>query len=230
MHEKWIEILSRTLLFHDIELKDLSGMMNCIRPKMMFFKKNKYVALTGDKFEGIGILLEGSATVLKESVSGNRVIMSILQPGDMFGEMAAFSSFGKWPATVQAQEDSKVIFISSEKIVDNCPHNCAGHKMLIMNMLRIISEKALSLNKKVEYLTIKSMRGKLSTFLLEQYYKNEKKTFMLPMNRNELADFLNVSRPSMSREMSRMRDEGVIDYYMSSFQIKDVETLKKMAE
>lgn len=230
MYEKWIEVLSNTLLFQDIGHQDLSGMMDCIRPKMLSYKKNKYMALTGDKFEGIGIILEGSATVIKENVSGNRVIMSMLEPGDMFGEMAAFSSLGQWPATVQAQEDSKVIFISSEKIVGNCPHNCAGHKMLIMNMLKIISEKALNLNKKVEYLTIKSMRGKLSMFLLEQYYKSEKRTFMLPMNRNELADFLNVSRPSMSREMSRMREEGIIDYYMSSFKIKNIEGLKKMAE
>jgi CRP-like cAMP-binding protein len=82
----------------------------------------------------------------------------------------------------------------------------------------------------MEYLSMKSMRGKLSSFLLDQYKTNGKPTFLLPMKRHELADFLNVYRPSLSREMCRMRDEGVIDFNRSSIQIKDMESLKDMVE
>lgn len=230
MYEKWNHILTKTLLFGGIPLENLSPMIECIKPKIGQFKKNEFITMAGDPFEGVGIMLSGSATVIKENAAGNRVIMSLLNSGDMFGEMAAFSSLKVWPASVQAQEPCTILFVPGEKIVGNCPHACSGHKMLIMNMLKIISEKALLLNKKVEYLSIKSMRGKISTFLLEQYKKAGSTTFMLPMNRNEWADFLNVSRPSMSRELSKMRDEGVIDFYMSSIQIKDVETLKEMVE
>ncbi|HEY8349361.1 MAG TPA: helix-turn-helix domain-containing protein, partial [Clostridia bacterium] len=66
--------------------------------------------------------------------------------------------------------------------------------------------------------------------LLEQYKKSGKTTFMLAMNRNELADFLNVARPSLSREMCRMRDEGMIDFHRSSVQIRDMEALKAAAQ
>jgi cAMP-binding proteins - catabolite gene activator and regulatory subunit of cAMP-dependent protein kinases len=97
-------------------------------------------------------------------------------------------------------------------------------------MLKLISDKTLMLNKQVEYLSMKSMRGKISSFLIEQYKKTGYTTFILPMMRNELADFLNVSRPSMSREMGRMRDEGVIDFHKSSIRIKDIAALKQMAE
>ena len=85
------------------------------------------------------------------------------------------------------------------------------------------------LNKKVEYLTIKSMRGKLSTYLVEQYNKEKNVNITLPLNRNELSDFLNVSRPSMSREMSKMRDEGIIDFHLTAVKILDIKELKHMS-
>lgn len=230
MYEKWVDVLSNTLLFQEIQTKYLSPMLQCIRPKINDYDKQEYIALVGDEFKGVGIILSGTASVIKENAAGNRFIISLLGEGDIFGEMAVFSSLNEWPASVQAQEPVTALFIPGEKIVGNCPNACMGHKQLIMNMLTIISEKALLLNRKVDYLSIKSMRGKVCTYLLEQYKKNDSLIFMLPMNRNELADFLNVSRPSMSREMSRLRDEGVIDFYMSSIKIKDLEALKKMAE
>jgi CRP-like cAMP-binding protein len=118
--------------------------------------------------------------------------------------------------------------LKREKIIGECRNVCPWHRMLIQNMLRIISEKALILNRKVEYLTIGSIREKISKFLLEQFKVTGKTTFTLPMNRKELADFLNVSRPSLSREMSRMRDEGIIDFHMATVKIIDLEKLKKL--
>ena len=99
-----------------------------------------------------------------------------------------------------------------------------------MNMLNIISNKALILNRKVEYLSIRSIRGKIIHYLLEQYKHKGKNNFTLPLNRTELADFLNIPRPSLSREMCRMRDEGLIDFHRSSIKINNVENLKALAE
>ena len=74
------------------------------------------------------------------------------------------------------------------------------------------------------------MRGKISAFLLEQYEKQGSATFILPLKRNEMAEFLNVARPSLSREMCRMRDEGLIDFHQSTIKIKDLEALKNLIE
>ena len=160
----------------------------------------------------------------------NRVILIMLEPGDMFGEMVAFADHHQWPASVYSQEPCTVTFLPPDKIIGSCEKVCGMHKQLIMNMLRIISGKALALNRKLEYLSIKSMRGKISAFLLEEYRKSGRTTFVLPLKRNEMADFLNVSRPSMSREMGRMQDEGIIEFHQASVKIKDLETLKGMAE
>jgi CRP-like cAMP-binding protein len=96
--------------------------------------------------------------------------------------------------------------------------------------MKVISDKSLMLNKKVEYLSIKSIRGKICTYLLEQSEITKGNNIILPLKRNELADFLNVSRPSMSREMCQMRDEGIIDFHLSTFRIKDIDALKSFCD
>jgi CRP-like cAMP-binding protein len=121
------------------------------------------------------------------------------------------------------------MYVPADKLVGQCSQSCIAHTKLIMNMLGILSLKALTLNRQLEYLSIKSIRGRIASFLLEQYKTSGKTTFMMTMNRNEMADFLNVARPSLSREMCRMRDEGIIDFHRSSVRIMDMEALKAAA-
>jgi cAMP-binding proteins - catabolite gene activator and regulatory subunit of cAMP-dependent protein kinases len=228
MYEKWLNIINASPLFHEIEPSQLSVMLNCMRPRVNTYKKNENITIEGEPFEGIGVMLKGEAAITRESPSGSRVILEIAGPSRMFGEIAAFSGRKVWPATVAAQGDCTVMFLPPEKILSNCEKLCLSHKTLVNNMLRIVSDRAFMLNKKVEYLTMKNIREKLSSYLLDQYRVHGSSTFMMPMKRNELADFLNVSRPSLSREMCKMRDEGLIEFHRSSIRIRDLENLKNM--
>lgn len=153
----------------------------------------------------------------------------LLEPGALCGAEVVFTKEPVWPNSVVAQKASKVLFVSRQKILGQCYKVCLRHRLIIENMLRIVSEKAMLLNKKVEYLTIKSMRGRIAAFLLDHYRKTGRTIFTLPLNRNEMAEFLNVSRPSMSREMGRMKEEGIIDFHLSTILIKDLDALKKVA-
>ncbi|PKM94287.1 MAG: transcriptional regulator [Firmicutes bacterium HGW-Firmicutes-1] len=226
MYNKWESTLTKVELFQDINDIQLDSMLSCLKPKISYYKKGENIAIAGDRFEGIGIVLEGEIMITKENAAGNRVILTKLQKESIFGEMIAFSHVNVWPATVIVLEDCSIMFIEPNKIIGSCQQACSSHTTLILNMLKIISKRALVLNRKVEYLAIKSMREKISTFLLEQFNMTGKTTFMIALNRNELADFLNVSRPSMSREIAKMKDEGILDYYKSSFKIVNLELLK----
>lgn len=227
MLEQYLPVIQEAALFEAIAPGDLLNMLDCINPKVKDYSKDENITLAGQKAEGIGLILGGEATLSKETVSGDRVILHKIKPGDMFGEMLAFSNQENWPATVQADSAAKVMFLPSEKIVGHCGNTCSWHQQLVVNLLRLVSNRALILNRKVEYLTIKGMRARLCTYLLEQMKQSKSKTFSLNMNRNELADFLNVSRPSMSRELGRMRDEGLIDFHLSAIRIMDENALKQ---
>ena len=226
MYAKWLNVLNQVKLFENIEAEGLIVMLNCLSPKIVSYKKKEYITIEGDEFTGIGILVQGEVVVTKENVAGDRVIISKISEGNLFGEMIAFSGKNQWPATVIASTDCTVIFFPSDRILGNCPRMCIEHKLLIQNMLKIVSKKALNLNRKIEYLTIKSIRTKISTYLLERHHIVGKNMFIIPLKRNELAEFLNVSRPSLSRELIKMKDEGIIDFDKSTFKILDMETLK----
>ncbi len=228
--KKYMEIVSEVSLFQGIDRDSIEAMLNCLKPRVYSYKKSDFIVTSGDHYESVGIILKGTATVSKENAAGNRIFMTLLKKGDIFGEIVAFSTLTTWPATVQAQEVCDVLFLPRGKIVGDCEKMCSWHRILIQNFLRIISERAMLLNKKVEYLTIKSMRGKICTYLLEEYNRTGDKNINLPLNRNELADFLNVSRPSMSREMGKMRDEGLISFHLTAIELLDVEGLKNMSE
>lgn len=225
MYEEWVDILDETDLFKNIKKDELLGMLYCLRPNIKKFEKNEIVSMEGHDINGIGVILSGVLTISKDNYDGSRVIISKLKSGDMFGEIAAFSERRLWPATVQAQNECSVMFMAPEKIVGSCQNACLSHRMLIMNMLKIVSNKAMKLNKKIEYLSIKSIREKICKYLMEQYKKQKSTSLHLNMNRNEMSDFLNVTRPSLSREMAFMKDEGIIDYYRSSIKILDLDKI-----
>ncbi|HPV02307.1 MAG TPA: Crp/Fnr family transcriptional regulator [Clostridiales bacterium] len=234
MEPKHIEMIQSTakdcMLFRDMSGEELSALLTCLDFRVRSFGRNDIINMAGDPFEGIGVVVDGQVAVVKENVAGERLVFDILGRGELFGEMAAFTGVRKWPATIIANSDCTVMYVPADKLVGQCSNSCIAHTRLIMNMLGILSRKALTLNRQLEYLSIKSIRGRIASFLLEQYKKHGKTTFMLTMNRNELADFLNVARPSLSREMCRMRDEGMIDFHRSSVRIRDVEALRAAAQ
>lgn len=223
----YLDIIGKSALFKGIEPQNMENMLKCLNPLIRHYKRNDMITLAGEPFTGIGLLLEGEASVSKESPSGNRVVLNLIHSGDMFGEMIAFSDQSVWPATVQAVEDATALFIPREKIIGECQRLCPWHRAIIQNMLRIVSNRAIMLSKRLEILTIKSMRGKLCALFLDQYQREGRATFTLSMNRNQLAEFLNVSRPSMSRELGRMKEEGLIDYHLSSIRLLDIPALKR---
>ena len=228
MIEKWLPILGSSGLFDGLGEADIMDLMPCFSPAIRSYDKDDTIVSVGDKQDSFGIVLEGEIIVQKEDYSGNRLIIGTFGPAEIFGEVAAFAHIGSWPNVVVANTRCRILFMPTEKYTKPCCKVCTAHQLLIENMLRIVARKAMIMNSRIGYLKVKSMREKLAAFLFEQYQRTGNRTFMIPMNREQLADYLNVSRPSMSRELGRIRDEGVIDFYRSSFTIKNLDALRQM--
>ncbi|HJV15995.1 MAG TPA: Crp/Fnr family transcriptional regulator [Bacillales bacterium] len=226
MYTKWTDLLLQTDLFKNIEKEELTRILICLRPRIVSYKHKANTHINMSESPEMGIVLIGEVAVIKETLSGDRIFMSKLKSGDIFGEITAFSN-EESPVTIEPLTDSTILYLPSCKIVGICSKVCIGHEMIIRNMLEIVSRKAVDLNKKLEILSLKSIREKISNYLLEQYNKEHDLTFTIPLKRHELAEFLNIPRPSLSRELKKMKDEGIIDFYLNSFIIVDFEELKK---
>ena len=227
MLDKYLDRLLYSSLFDGFDFETLKGMKGCLDLSLNQYEKGQNIVYRGDDFTKIGIVANGGATVLKENALGARNIVELLTVGAVFGEMAAFSKKAVWNFTVQANQNSKIIFIPKGRILGECQRLCPCHRRLIENFLTILSDRGLFLDKKIEYLTIKSVIGKISAYLYDQYLSHEKTSFELGLNRSELADFLCVSRPTLSREMAALRYKGIIDFYLNHIKIKDIEALKE---
>lgn len=222
-----VEEISACKIFKNIDLSTLTEMMSCLNPSLMSYEKNETIVSAGDPFTGIGLVVEGEVLVTQELFTGERSVMTTLTKNAIFGEVPAFVKPYVWPATVVSRTNSRILFISPEKAIKTCRHACSGHKQLIENILEIIAYKALNLNRKIAYLSIRTLRGKLSAYLLSISKMKGGDYFEIEMNRQELADFFNVARPSLSRELSKMKEEGLIDFDKNLFKILKKSELEK---
>ncbi len=227
MYLEWIDTLQSSLLFRGIGNESLNIMLDCLKPKIRRCKQREIIVAYGQPFQGVGIIASGKVALTKEMYSGNRIMMGILDAGEIFGETVAFSDRKVWPMTIIAHEDCILLFLPPDKITGTCSNICASHSTLAMNMLKILSNRASMLNKKIEHLSAKNIRGKISSYLLDLYRQTADDTFTIPMKRHELADYLSIPRPSLSREMGLMRDAGIIEFNGSHIAINNVLTLEE---
>lgn len=228
--EQYYPIINNCALFRKIGEVEFGHLMKCLGAQIKSYQEDAYIFLTGEEINFIGIVITGVIEIMKENLSGNKHILAFLGPSDMFAEGIVCTVKRISPVTVRVKEDAKVLFIPYERIVNSCGNSCSFHINLIQNMMIILGEKNVNLNRKLELLTLKGMREKIASYLLNESSTRGSSMFQIMLNRNELADYLNVSRTSMCRELARMKEEGLIDYYGNSFKLINKNLLEKSLE
>ena len=227
--KNFIDTLIGSPLCRNMSKDEIHGLYECLKGHQKVFKKNTYIALEGEPLYAFGLLLEGEALLLREAGSGQRSIVSLLAPGDLFGEAAIFGSDRTWPLTIQAKTNCTVLFISADFMLCSCSGTCPGQDRLQRNMLTILADKNRTLNQKLLYLSLKNLESKIAYYLLAQCQKKQSLQITIPHNREELAAFFNVTRPALSRELARLHEQGLFQYQRSAFTITDVEKLECLA-
>lgn len=226
MFKPWMDVLLENQLFSNISRDELNEMLQSMGAYIVTFKKNETITMENERLEGVGIILSGIVSVGKDTSSGDRLMMARLGQGDIFGEVALYTG-ALWTATVQADQEASVLFLPAEKLLFPDNKISEGTYRFTLNMLYIIAQKARALNEKLELVALKGIRKKISLYLLKQYQKNNKLEFMVPLKRGEMAEFLQVSRPSLSRELTRLKDEGLLDFEGRSFKLIDLDGLSR---
>jgi len=202
-----------------MEENDIESMLKCLNAIVRTYSKNRILLLMGDDISSVGIILSGSVLVVKEDEMGNKNILTEVRTGELFGETVVCAGITKSPVTVETLTGCEVMFIDYKRILRTCSSSCVFHTKLIENMIKVVAEKNIMLTQKVEYLSKSTTREKLILYLSNQSRQNNSKHFIIPFSRNELSDFLCVDRSAMSREISRLRDEGLINFNKNKFEI-----------
>lgn len=215
--KKYIPILKRTQLFAGVAEEEISAMLGCLQAKLCTYKKGEYIFRQGEHLGDITVLVEGSLHIQKDDYWGNRSILTTVGVGEMFGEAYVTPGSDAMVNDVVAVTDSAVIFFDVRRILTTCSTACRFHSMVIKNLFFAISDKNRKLMQKLGHMSRRSTREKLISYLSEEARKQNSSTFILPFNRQQMADYLSVDRSAMSNELGKMRDEGLLEFEKNRF-------------
>ena len=217
--EHHLPLIGRSPLFANIDAADLAPMLQCLGARKRTFPKGSYLFRVGDRTTAMGIMLEGSVRLEKEDYWGNRSILASFGPGQSFAEVYACEPDLAFDINVVAAEDATVLFLDIGRVTTMCPSSCAFHASLIRNLLGIVAKRTHALTRKIEHTTKRTTRAKLLSYLSDQAEAAHASRFVIPFDRQELADYLSVDRSAMCAELSRMKRDGLIDYNRNQFEI-----------
>lgn len=212
-----IQILKKKVLFSGVKENEIDSMLSCLQAKKDNFKKGEFVLNQGQRLDNIMILARGKLYIQQDDYWGNRSILNIINPGEMFGESYTAPESGAVMNDVMAVEDSEVIFFDVKKILTICSAACQFHTTVLQNLFFAISERNRNLVRKLGYLSKRTTREKLIAYLSDEAKRQNSSSFFIPFNRQQLADFLSVDRSAMSNELGKMKNEGMIDFQKNHF-------------
>ena len=209
----------RSPLFQSIKTEELHGMLGCFGYHIGAFKKGEIVAFEGEPLRHIGILLSGAVDMVKEDLWGSRTMLARMHRDELFGETFACGCDTQSVVTFLVSEDAQILFLPFDRVMHSCTMACQFHHQLVENMVRIIADKNRDLMRKVDILAKRTIREKLLTYLSIQAQVQGSRYFEIPFGRVERAEYLCVDRSALTRELTKMKADGLIDYDKNCFRI-----------
>lgn len=216
---EYIEDLAQTKLFAGIASVEIPGLIDCIHARRVEYAKGDFIVEEGRNIYDFGIMLSGRGQSIKWDAADRLIIITLLEKGSEIGVMLAASPEHKSPVSVQTQDEVSVLRIPYDRIIARCSKGCPKHERLLRNYIAIVAEKGLMLHERIDCLLKPTVRDKIMTYLLRVSHEQKSRTFSIPMNRNAMADYLNVERSALSRELSHMKRDKLIDYHRNSFRL-----------
>lgn len=215
--KEYLAVLKNTPMFAGVEEAGIVAMLDCLHARLRRYPKGTYVFRQGDRMEEIPILVQGCLHIQRDDYWGSRSILGRLGPGEMFGEAYAAPDSEPLRNDVAAVEDSAVVFFDVRRVLGGCAAACPYHTQVVQNLFFALCGKNRTLVQKLGYLSQRTTRDKLMSYLSGEARRQNSADFIIPFNRQQLADYLSVDRSAMSSELCKLRDEGLLTFRKNHF-------------
>lgn len=215
MHDMYEEIILKNKLFCGLSNTDLNYALGFFSASRANFEKGEMLSRIGEPLGHFGLVLSGRVLVCMEDFDGNNIIMVAVNPGGTFGESLAFLGT---PVSVHiyADSDCEILWLRTERIREY--NSGALDKELSDRFISMLAERTLEMNDRIQILSKLKLRDRLVTYFSQNVarYGN---SFTIPFSRENMAAYLGTNRSALSRELGKMRDEGIIEFEHSKFTI-----------
>lgn len=213
--------LSNTQLFYGLKEDEITSLLGCLNAEKRSYKKGEVILSEGSTTENSGIVLSGMVMISCCDIWGNNSILGNATPGSIFAEVYACIPGQPLLVTVSAAEDTSILFMNVGRILTTCSNACPFHARLAQNLLTVCAHKNLQLSQRIQHTSSKSVRGRLMSYFSECAKHFGSNSFLVPYNRQQLADYLNVDRSALCNELSKMQKDGMIEYTRNHILLKD---------
>ena len=213
-----LSVLKAGMLFRNLSDEEILGVIGTMSPHRMKYAKRTVVARDGDEFPEIGVILSGSVHLSHIDANGNSNLMDVLGAGDTLGELNSVGRY-RLHVTITATAQTEILFLSVDQLLRKNVLTAPTQIRFLQNLTLAVARTGQYLTRKLEDSIRRSTRERLQDYLSAQYHKAGSRTFAIPLNRQDLADFLFVDRSAMSNELCRMRDEGLLKFEKSRFEL-----------
>ena len=214
-----IKFLKTTMIFREMDEDEVADSLKFLRANEQNFKKGATILHAGDVTDKMGLVMEGSATIESDDVWGNRTILSSVETGQFFAETYSLLPGEPMLVNVVANEDCRILFLrigSLKRLQNNMDR---WMLRFVSNLLIISTHKNLMLSSRSFHTAPKTIRGRVMAYLNSVSMQKHAREFNIPFDRQQLADYLNLERTALSKELGKMKRDGLIDYYKNSFKI-----------
>lgn len=196
-------------LFDGISRESLEALLSCFKPETRSFKKGETILVYSTSLKYLCVLTSGKAHLYCMDSEGEYALLEQYGPSDIFGEVFAMP-YGDLGYAVEADSDCQVMFIPFDCIYGRCPRACRHHSQLTRNLFELSARKAQSLSVRINMISKRSLRRKLSAYFEYLSDLAGSPSFRLDQSFSQLASYLCADRTSMMRELRNMCEEGLI--------------------
>jgi len=216
--------LQRTVLFSELSEQELNYIAE--RAVVHNFEAGQLIFSEGEACPGLWIIETGKVRIYKSSPSGREQVLAIEEPGSSVAELPVFDG-GKYPASAASVNEAKLLFISKEVFQSLC----LKHPEVALKVLRIVGRRLRGLVGIIEELSFTTVRHRLISLLVrmakEGHRTSEGVEITLAANQQELAAQMGTVRELISRNLSRLQAENLIQVEGRKIVITDLPALQE---
>ncbi len=210
------EIIAKNCLFAGLSSDDTDYALSFFSARLARYSKGEMLSRPGEELTRFGLVLSGRVQVCMEDFDGNSIIMAIVTPSHTFGESLCFLG-GSAPVHIYAMSDTEVLWLSTDKIKKG--GGDVRDSIISNRFTAMLASKTLEMNDRIQVLSKIKLRDRLITYFSQNVAKYGS-SFTLPFSREDMAAYLGTNRSALSRELGKMRDEGIIEFEKSRFTVK----------
>lgn len=198
-------------MYSDFNIKEFTQQLqnSCAKAQTKKISKGEIITTYIKNRNQICILKSGIADLVRYDINGNKTIVETLKESDVFGEIF-FPVITNNELFVVAKSECEIVYFIYDEITKKCTRNCKFHDVLNTNLLKLILNKTISQNIRIELLTKRSIREKLQSYFATLTKSGLSRTFYIPLSYTDLADYLSIDRSAMMRELKSLQEEGFI--------------------